>query len=103
VFTPSWSGSGVVSFEYLVHGQGGGTGEGAVRGRSFEFERCGPSGRGKRESDSDAERPSLVSPSSGYLPGLSDWVSWSQTWGAGWGSGGGAVVDMVVAKVQFVS
>jgi len=80
-----------------------GAGEGGVRGRSFEFERCGPSGRGKRESDSDAEPPSLVSRSSGQLPGLSDWVSWSQTWGAGWGSGGGAVVDMVVAKVQFVS
>jgi len=76
---------------------------GVVRGRSFEFERCGPSGRGKRDSDSDAEPPSLVSRSSGHLPGISDWISWSQTWGAGWGSGGGAVVDMVVAKVQFVS
>ena len=82
-FTPSWSGSGVVSFGYLVHGQGGGAGEGVVRGRLFEFERCGPSCRGKRESDSVAEPPSLVSRSSGPLPGLSDWVSWSQTWGAG--------------------
>jgi len=56
-FTPSWSRSGVVSFGYLVPGQCGGAGEGVVRGRSFEFERCGPSGRGKRESDSDAEPP----------------------------------------------
>ena len=81
-FTPSWSRYGVVSFVYLVHGQGGSAGEGVVRGRSFEFGWCGPSGRGKRESDSDAEPPSFVSRSSGHLSGLSDWVSRSQTWGA---------------------
>jgi len=102
-FTPPWSWSGVVNFGYLVHWQGGGAEERVVVGKSFEFERCGPSGRGKRESDSDAEPPSLFSWSSGHLPGLSNWASWSQTWGAEWGSESGVVGSMMVSKVQFVS
>jgi len=37
-FTPSWGGSVVVSFGYLVHGDGGGPGEGGRCRGSFDFE-----------------------------------------------------------------
>ena len=48
-FTPSWGGSVVVSFGYLVHGDGGGAGEGVAEGdRLILKEQGGWSGRGGR-------------------------------------------------------